>query len=218
MERINAVIFDLEGVVVDSTPIWTKADLIFLKSQGVGLDLEEYEQRLKHLLVGLTLPDGVDLMKRKFGFPQDLASLISVRRAIVKSCFGNGVPYIPGFEQFHENISQLYPTVVATSLERAFLTPLDKSLGLSQRFLNIHSTEDIGGISKPNPDIFLHAAAGLGVDPQNCLVIEDAPHGITAARRAGMRCIALTTSFPPERLTEADLIVSSYREIDLTNW
>lgn len=215
MERINAVIFDLEGVVVDSEPIWTKADLIFLKNHGVEITLEEYEADIKHLLMGLVLRDGIDLIKKHYGFPEDPLALAEERRSIVRSLFGDEVTFIPGFVEFHSSIQDLYPTAVATSLERHFLAPLDKRLLLSERFNgNLYSVEDIGFISKPDPAIFLHVARELQVHPQNCLVIEDAPNGVEAARRAGMRCIALTTSSPKERLVHADLVVDSYQEID----
>ncbi|MFZ2643579.1 MAG: HAD-IA family hydrolase, partial [Verrucomicrobiia bacterium] len=63
------------------------------------------------------------------------------------------------------------------------------------------------------PDIFLHAASQLGSKPENCLVIEDAPHGVEAARRAGMRCIAITTTYDREKLRGAERVVDSFAEI-----
>jgi len=216
MEKIDAVIFDLEGVVIDSEPIWTKADLIFLKNHGVEISSEEYGAGIKQLLMGLVLRDGIALMKKYYGFPEDPVALAEERRGIVRSLFGDEVTFIPGFVEFHRGIRDTYQTAVATSLERYFLASLDRKLELSERFKgNLHSVEDIGFISKPDPAIFLHAARVLQVNPQNCLVIEDAPNGIEAARRAGMRCIALTTSSPRERLMKADLIVDRYEEVDL---
>jgi len=216
MERLKAVIFDLEGVIVDSEPVWTKADLIFLKNHGVSITLEEYNSSIKHLLMGLVLRDGVALMKKQYGFNDDPLKLAEERRSIVKSLFGEDVGFIPGFVDFHMRIADAYRIAIATSLERYFLTPLDTRLELSKLFNgNVFSVEDIGFISKPDPAIFLHAAKTLQVSPQNCLVIEDAPNGIEAAKRAGMKCLAITTSSPRERLTKADLVISSYEEIDL---
>jgi beta-phosphoglucomutase len=216
MERIKAVIFDLEGVVVDSEPVWTHADLIFLKNHGIEMTFEEYEAGIKHLLMGLVLRDGITLMKQHYGLPEDPVVLAEERRAIVKSLFSDEVTYIPGFSEFHGSIRDIYPTAVATSLERYFLTPLDGRLALSQQFNgNLHSVEDIGFISKPDPAIFLHAAKGLGINSRDYLVIEDAPKGVEAAKRAGMKCVALTTSSPRERLIQADLVVNSYKDIDL---
>ena len=216
MGKISTVIYDLEGVVIDSEPIWTRADLLFLKNHGVSITLDEYEANIKHLLMGLVLYDGVALMKRHYGFKEDPLVLANERRGIVKSLFGEKVSFIPGFTEFHRGVRDAYTTAIATSLERYFLDPVNRRLELAELFNgNLFSVEDIGFISKPNPAIFLHVANTLNVNPQNCLVIEDAPNGVEAAKRAGMRCIALTTSSPRERLTKVDLIVDTYREIDL---
>jgi beta-phosphoglucomutase-like phosphatase (HAD superfamily) len=72
----------------------------------------------------------------------------------------------------------------------------------------------VGHRSKPNPDIFLHAASRLDAKPENCLVIEDAPHGVEAAKRAGMKCIALTTTYDRQILCNADLVVDSFAQIE----
>ncbi len=217
MERIDAVIFDLEGVIVNSESIWTEADLIFLKNHGVEMSSKEYGEELQHQLMGLVLQDGISLMKKHFGFSEEPITLVEERRAIVKSLFGEGIEFIPGFPEFHTGIRNTHRTAIATSLERNFLDPLDKRLRLSTRFSgNLYSVEDVGSISKPDPTIFLHAARQLQVNPKNCLVIEDAPNGLEAARRAGMRCVALTTSSPREMLSGATLVVDTYREIDLS--
>ncbi len=86
--------------------------------------------------------------------------------------------------------------------------------GLKGYFKTIISCEDIKR-GKPEPDIFLASAARLGVKPGNCIVVEDSLYGITAARRASMFCIGLTTSFPAEKLTEADMIVDVLTEVPL---
>jgi len=100
---------------------------------------------------------------------------------------------------------------VAGSLEIA-----DQRLRLSELFNgNVFSVAEIGYVSKPNPDIFLYAARKLNSQPEHCLVIEDSPHGIEAAKRAGMRCIALTTTYTRDKLAQADLVVDSYSQIDL---
>ena len=73
-------------------------------------------------------------------------------------------------------------------------------------------------VSKPEPDIFLHAAKMLGENPANCLIVEDAPAGVAAAKRAGMSCVALSTTHGREHLLDADQIVDSFSEINLSNF
>lgn len=80
---------------------------------------------------------------------------------------------------------------------------------------NIFSIDDVGRRSKPDPAIFVYSAQQLGVPPEECIVLEDSPYGIEAARRAGMKCIALTTTLPREQLQAADQIVNFYTDIHL---
>jgi beta-phosphoglucomutase-like phosphatase (HAD superfamily) len=138
------------------------------------------------------------------------------RGEIVEELFKDDVNFIPGFIDFYEKIKTDFKSAVATSLQRNFLEDGDKRLHLLKLFNgNVFSISDIGLISKPNPDIFLYAARKLNSPPENCLVIEDAPNGIESAKRAKMKCIAITTTFDRSKLTEADQIVNSYSEINL---
>ena len=93
---------------------------------------------------------------------------------------------------------------------------MDQRLNLSALFeKKIYTLDKVGYRSKPNPDIFLYAAQQLQSSPENCVVIEDAPHGIDAAKNAGMWCIAITTTYDCGKLEKADFVVSAYTEIDL---
>ncbi len=96
-------------------------------------------------------------------------------------------------------------------MDTGLLTRVDRRLGLSKLFDGrIYTLADVNFRSKPNPDIFLYAAQRLKSKPENCLVIEDAPYGIRAAKRAGMQCLAITTTYPEEKLQEADIIIDNY--------
>ncbi len=113
-------------------------------------------------------------------------------------------------------LTVLVHQVVQLDAGQGLLELVDHRLSLSALFENrIYTLVDVGYRSKPNPDIFLYAAQQLRSFPENCVVIEDAPHGIDAARRAGMRCIAISTTYDCEKLQNADVVVNSYSEIDL---
>jgi len=86
--------------------------------------------------------------------------------------------------------------------------------GLSSYFETIISCEDVKR-GKPEPDLFLAAAEKLETPPENCMVVEDSLYGVEAAKRAGMKCIAVTTSFPEEELKKADIIVDNLMEVPL---
>jgi len=138
---------------------------------------------------------------------------------IVENFFESDLSFIPGFRKFFRKVRSDYKTCVATSMPKKLLDIVDRKLCLSDLFPGrIFSVSEVTSKGKPNPDLFLFAARRLDSKPQDCIVIEDAPLGISAAKRAGMKCIALTTTYSPDKLLQADLIVNSYANIDLTSF
>lgn len=209
---IDTLIFDAEGIVVDTETIWDKGQAEFLQRRGFHYDRE----RTKPLLTGRSLAEGVEIMKRMYGFEGDTAVLARERADIVRDLLAHETKFIEGFPEFFQFVCGHYKTCIATSMEPELLKGVDRRLGVSELFEGrIYTLADVDFRSKPNPDIFLYAAARLGSDPKSCLVIEDAPHGITAAKRAGMKCLAITTTYRREKLLEADLVVDEYAQIKL---
>ncbi len=209
---LDAIIFDGEGIVVDTETIWDRGQQEFLRRRGLVYDRD----RIKPLITGRSVVEGVRIMQREYGFSGDPEPLARERIEIVKGLFEREVKFIDGFEAFYRRVRDQYKTCIATAMAEDLLAVVDRRLGLSRLFDgHIFSLADVGYRSKPNPDIFLYAASQLNCRPADCVVIEDAPHGIEAARRAGMRCIALTTTYRREKLEAADLVVGSYPEIDL---
>ena len=107
-------------------------------------------------------------------------------------------------------------TCIATASDDRLILLADEKLGLSKIFGagKIFKISDVGNTSKPDPAIFLYSAARMNRAPEECMVIEDAPHGVAAAKNAGMYCVALTTTRPREELTRADIVVDSYGDIE----
>jgi beta-phosphoglucomutase-like phosphatase (HAD superfamily) len=210
---IDAIIFDAEGVVFDSETIWDKGQREFLGRRGISYD----RRVLKPQLTGRSLVEGVRVMQDLYGFSGDLQELARERIDIVRPFFETEVRFLNGFLEFFMQFRSNYKTCIATSLASNLLASLEKSLQLSSLFAgNVFSIADVGNVGKPAPDLFLFAARRLDTQAAHCLVIEDAPLGIAAAKRAGMRCVALTTTYEREMLTEADLIVESFAQLDLS--
>lgn len=210
---IDTVIFDGDGVVVDTEKIWDRAQEEFLRRRGLVYERE----KIKPLLTGKSLADGIRIMKQECGLQGDSETLSRERVEIVKNLLEREVEFIHGFQEFFENIRERYKTCMATSMDEDLLRIIDRRLGLFKLFDGgIFSPADVGYQSKPNADIFLHAVRQLETKVENCVVIEDAPHGVEAARRAGIICIALTTTYDREKLSAADVVVDSYSQIDLT--
>lgn len=212
MTSVKAIIFDMEGVIVNTEHLWDKVAEVFLQRRGFLYDKDV----LKPLMMGKTLEEGVKIWQQHYGFEGDVNKQAEERRMIVRDVFGNEVTFIPGFTEFFKTVKKKYKTAIATSSEREFIDRFDKRLQLSSLFDNhIYSIADIGYISKPNPDIFLYAAKNLNIDPEFCVGIEDSPHGVTAINSAGMKSIAITTSTSRKKLSNANLIVDSFEEINL---
>ncbi len=209
---IDTIIFDAEGVVIDTEAIWDKGQEEFLRRRGFVYDRE----RIKPLLTGRTIAEGVDVMKQAYKFAGDTEALAHERADIMHDLLVHEVYFIEGFIEFYASVRGRYKTCIATAMAEDLVTLVDDCLNLSTLFENrIYTLANVGYRSKPNPDIFLYAAQQLQSSPQNCVVIEDAPHGIVASKKAGMRCIAISTTYDRENLQNADLVVNSYAEIDL---
>jgi len=212
---ITTIIFDADGVVIDSEKIWDEAQAEFSRRRGLP-----YERaKLKPLMAGRSQAEAIEIFKKEYGLSEDAQSLAAERMELVKRGFEEGVEFMSGFREFFQRVRSDYKTCIATSMPEELLAVVDGRLGLSKLFGDrIFSLIAVGYRSKPNPDIFLHAAKQLGAEPATCLVIEDAPHGVEAARRAGMKCIGLTTTFDRETLNRADRVVNSFAEIDLADF
>jgi beta-phosphoglucomutase len=207
-----AVIFDAEGVVVDTEPIWDRAQEEFLGRRGLRYDRE----KTKHLLSGKSQAEAIEILKAECGLTGDVPSLIEERLELVRRRLEEAVEFVPGFCAFFKGIQASRRTAVATAMPGDLLAVVDARLGLSKLFSgHVYSLAVLGLRSKPNPDIFLHAAGRLGVRPEDCVVIEDAPHGVEAARRAGMKCIALATTYDRSLLSRADAVVDSFAQLNL---
>lgn len=208
---IEAIIFDADGVVINTEPLYDKGDREFFKFLSIQDDVKKY----RHLTTGKSLEDGTAIMQKKFNIPGSLADIIRTRMSFIKKYY-HGVTFVPGFLDFFTGINQHYKTAIATSSNPKLFSIAETELKLAKLFSgHIYFLKDAGNISKPAPDIFLYTAKMLSIEPKNCLVIEDAVNGVKAAKNAGMKCIALATTHDKQMLKEADQIVNNFSEIDL---
>lgn len=206
----DAIIFDGEGVIIDSEPIWDRSQDEFLRRRGIRYDRE----RLKPLLAGRSMREGAELLQDEFGFPGEVGALAAERVDIVRDVFLRDADFIPGFLEFFEKIRPRFKTCIATMMPQKLLDAVVEKLRLKMLFgEHIYSPDAHSLPSKPAPDLFLFAARRLQVPPERCVVIEDSPNGLVAAKRAHMFSIGISTTFKPDQLTDADLVVRSFDEI-----
>lgn len=213
MPDINTIIFDCEGVVADTETIWDKGQEEFLSRRGFSYD----RSRIKPLLTGRSVVEGAAIMQTVYGFEGEPEHLAAERIEIVEELFRREAAFIRGFRTFFRSVRSRCKTCIATAMDDRLLALVDERLGLSRMFGGrIFTLADVNHRSKPNPDLFLYAADRLGSAPFQCMVIEDSPHGVEAAHRAGMKCAAIATTYPASLLCAADLVVSNFSQINAT--
>jgi len=208
MSDNRGVIFDLDGVLINSEPLHCRAFQDVLGPRGVVVTEQDYYARylvysdrevLERLLPDLgALDDAVAAKERRYW------ELLEA-----------GVP------AFQDGLALLARTdgwrvgLATGSIRREAELAL-RMLGIRERFGAVVAREDCRK-GKPDPEPYLRAASVLSLSPRRCVVVEDAPGGVRAAKAAGMACVAVTHSCPRERLVEADLVVDDLATVELTS-
>jgi len=149
--------------------------------------------------------------------------LIGRKAVYYQSAIQNKVRIFPGVEKLIAALAPTVPLAVASGALRQEIETILSTAGLRKHFSVIISAEDVNH-GKPEPEIFLNALAALNAQVKNsdhiaaadCLVVEDSKEGIRGARRAGMKCLAVSNSHPAELLQEANAVVTSLEEVDLS--
>jgi beta-phosphoglucomutase len=219
---LRALIFDFNGIIVDDEPIHFELFKRVLAEEGIELTEKDYYARY----LGFDDRGAFTAAYREHGLPVDeqlLAQLIDRKAVYYQTEIRNKVRIFPGVEKLVATLASALPLAVASGALRHEIDTILSTAGLLNHFAVIISAEDVNH-GKPEPEIFLKALAGLNAQVENghliaaadCLVIEDSKEGIRGARRAGMKCLAVTNSHRPELLQEANAVVRSLEEVDLS--
>ncbi len=197
---LKGVIFDMDGVLVDSEPFICQAAIRMLAEKGVTAQPEDFEP-----FVGTGENRYLGGVAEKYGLTLDIELDKARAYAIYFDLIKGKLAPLPGALDFiWECANREWELALATSADRCKAEANLEAIGLDiDLFTGVITGDDVEN-KKPAPDIFLAAAKALGLSPSACLVVEDAPSGILAAREAGARALALTTTFEKERLPGAD--------------
>jgi HAD superfamily hydrolase (TIGR01509 family) len=214
--KFKAIVFDMDGTIVNTEPLWQKVTSQLITNQGYSLNNEQH-QMLMHCLAGLDTSASCAIIKDLIKSDKSIATLVAEKKNIAQVMYQAGISFIEGFEDFHSRASALsLKTAIATNAHTETVQITEKHLKLTRYFgSHVYCIDHVHNIGKPNPDVYLHAAQKLLIAPQDCIAIEDSAHGIAAARAAGMFCIGINTSKRPEQIKDAHLQVDSYCQIDL---
>jgi HAD superfamily hydrolase (TIGR01509 family) len=208
MKPYRAIIFDMDGVIIDSEPRHERAFREIFDELGYGathgVHFPDYYGRSDLAL-------WVDFIARHQP-TQPLAELTALKQNRFIDLIRRETPIFPGIPELVQQLAAITPLAVASGSLHAVIEVVLGMEGLRPHFSHVVSVEDVGR-PKPFPDVFLRAAERLGVAPGDCVVIEDSAAGVRAGKQAGMRVIAITNTLPPSALTEADEVVTTYDEI-----
>ncbi len=211
---IKAIIFDLDGTIVDSEHFWFSMLLKVLEGHNITLD-NDGKKELYNAMLGKPIAKTATWMIERYSLDQSVEELIQTYRENSKIYYHGKITFVPGFESFFEKV-RLYPLrfAIATNCGPCSSDLTCKSVNLKERFgVHIYNVKYVER-GKPAPDIYLYAAKQLNVEPHECLVIEDSATGIQSALAAGMFCIGLNRG-DKSKVAKADLIVDSYDQIDI---
>jgi beta-phosphoglucomutase len=216
---LRAIIFDCDGVIADTEPLHMSALQTVLREEGIDLSKELYYREY------LALDDRGCFIKA-FSYrgetltAEKLNELIDRKAAKVEPMMRDQLRLFPGAVGMIRNASQHFLLAVASGALLREVELILRAAGVSTCFQAIVGAEDVAR-SKPHPDPFLEALARINagstarIEPIECLVIEDSIYGVQSAHAAGMRCLAVTNSFPREMLAEAELVVASLEDVSL---
>lgn len=217
---LRAILFDFDGVIADSEALHLRAFQKILKEETIELPDEAYYTRY----LGLDDKTCFHAVLQDNGRPSDdnLTRRLVERKSVYYATQQGAVTLVPGAETFIRHVAAHYPLAIGSGALRQEIGHALRRCGLDVFFRVIVSADDIEH-SKPAPDVYLKVLKDLNATlqdtrpllPAECVVIEDARHGIAAAHAAGMRCIAVATSYPPAALQDADLVVDAMQVLTL---
>jgi len=213
----EALIFDFDGVILNSEPIHIKACCSVFSEMGITLPSSDYFSKY----IGLSDKQMFPLIIAEEGLAisaEMIGNMIEKKIQAYASLIGNSdhLPIVNGLEQFIDvSIDHFGKAAICTGSTKIEVMSVLNKLNLENlhsRFDTMVTSDDVQE-GKPSPEGYLLTAKRLATSPDRCLVIEDSPHGIDAAKTAGMDVIALTTTFAKERLSKADEVFDDFVSI-----
>jgi HAD superfamily hydrolase (TIGR01509 family) len=206
----DAVVFDLDGVLLESEQVWNEAKQELVSERG-----GRWRESAPREMMGMSSPEWSSHLRAELGVDMDLERISAEVVARVEAIYRRDLPYIEGAREAVERIGERWPLGLASSSNREIIDLFLDLSGLAERFEVTVSSEEVER-GKPAPDVYLEALTRLGSAPEASTAVEDSDNGIRAARAAGMRVVALPTpAYPPgdEALGLADAVIRSLDEL-----
>jgi len=207
---IDAVVFDMDGVLIESEEIWDAVREVYVHDRG-----GRYDDEIQRAMMGMSSPEWSRYLHETAGIPDTPEAINDevVRRML--AAYRERLPLLDGAVDAVRRLAARFPLAVASSSNRPLIDAVLDVSGLKEHFQATVSSEEVAR-GKPAPDVYLEAARRLGVAPERCAAVEDSHNGIRSAKSAGMRVIAVpNASYPPdaEALAQADVVIRSLDEL-----
>ena len=211
---IRGVIFDVDGVLLNSMPVWENLGEIYLERLGI-----EAEKGLGETLFAMSLEEGADYLIENYGLKQTPGEIIAGLNREVQDFYGRKVPLKEGVRRYLEEFrDRKIPMAIATSGDRANAETALKRLKVLSYFRAVFTCSEIGS-SKSHPDIYYAAALQLDADPSDTWVFEDALHAIRTAKKAGFRTAGVYDRASGRDLAQirdtADIYLPEFKSFEL---
>jgi HAD superfamily hydrolase (TIGR01509 family) len=201
---IEAVVFDLDGVLLGSEEVWDAVRERYVRERG-----GRYDGEVQRAMMGMSAPEWSRYLHEEAGVPDQPERINRdvVRRML--EAYRNELPLLPGAVDAVRRVADSFPLGLASSSNREVFETVLELAGLAECFAATVSSEEVAQ-GKPAPDVYLEAARRLRASPARCAAVEDSHAGIRSAKSAGMRVVAIpNASYPPdaEALALADVVV-----------
>lgn len=212
LDYIKAVLFDLDGTLVDSMWVWKQIDMAFLKKRHIPMP-----QGLQQEIEGMSMKETAVYFRTRFLLSESVEELMEEWNEMAMDVYRNQVSFKPGGEAFLRYLRSCgIKTGICTSNSRELLHAVAEKLKLP-RYIDVFLTANEVAHGKPAPDIYLEAAARLCVSPEECLVFEDIIPGIEAGRNAGMKVCTIADAYSAgvwkEKQRRSDYCIEDYTRL-----
>ena len=208
MNACKLILFDLDGVTIDTEPLYAKGEIRLFKEYGITIPQEDWK-----LFRGCTEENFYNLSMNRYGITEDRIIFQNKGRAYVREEFEKDLDFMPGFNALIKRLNGQYLIGLVTATPEYMFKWVDGRLNLSDIFEHIV----YGGMTdkgKPNPDPYLLGMKQFNINAKNTMVVEDSVHGIQAGLNANAKVVALTGSVDVEDMPPAHEIINSLNEID----
>lgn len=197
----KTVIFDMDGIIVDSEPLWEKSEIRLINQKGV-----KYNNSYREKIVGLNQVDSIKLLKKTFRLKSSIESIFEERIQILLDLYKNELSLVPGITNLlEESLSHNLKIGLASGSPMKVIDFVLKKFDIRNYFSTVVSSDCVER-GKPSPDIYLKTAKLLETDPKDCIAIEDSINGVKSVKNAGIFCIAVP---------HPDLDINKYEKADL---